>query len=61
MSVFRLQVTGRGKAGIESKTDVAVVSTLAENSLSLPDELEEAKKMLRPDSHLFPDPCVQMM
>lgn len=45
--------TDTGRAGVESETVVAAVSTLAvENSLSLSDELEEAwgsEKVLRPD------------
>lgn len=48
---------GTGKAGVESETVVAAVSTLAvENSLSLSDELEEAlgsEKVLRPDSRFL--------
>lgn len=49
--------TDTGKAGVESETVVAAVSTLAvESSLSLSDELEEAvgsEKALRPGSHFF--------
>lgn len=49
--------TDTGKAGVESETVVAAVSTLAvENSLSLSDELEEAwgsEKALRPDSRFL--------
>lgn len=48
---------GTGKAGVESETVVAAVSTLAvEKSLSLSDELEEAlgsDKALRPDSRFL--------
>lgn len=49
--------TDTGKAGVESETVVAAVSTLdVESSLSLSDELEEAvgsEKALRPDSRFL--------